>query len=313
MRVLLSATFLGFACFAAINVAVSAIAWLAARRVNRDGRTANPGVLLLVRLLPALASGVFVVAFFVPTHVRFEQAESDERFGLGLAVLAAVGFGLACRSAYRLICVWRNGQRFERALKPANRLADDTFEIDGMTGVSLAGILRPQILIGSDVLATLTPAELDVAISHEVAHRRSRDNFKRLLIFCAPDVFGWSDAARRLEDRWQAETECEADARAVMGDETRALVLASALVKVAQLTRRAYAPRPAEAWSTFHIQSVLETRIRRLASDRVAVPARQHAWLTGTIAAMVMLAGAWALGLSYPLHQVTEALVTHLP
>ena len=86
------------------------------------------------------------------------------------------------------------------------------FEIGGLPGVSLAGIWRPRILIGSEALSALTPAELDVAISHEVAHQRSQDNLKRFLMFCAPDLFGWTRVARQLEERWQAEAECEADA-----------------------------------------------------------------------------------------------------
>src|SRR5262249_19691951 len=150
---------------------------------------------------------------------------------------------------------------------------EDAFEVGELPGVSLAGILRPRILIGSATLAALTSDELDVAISHEVAHRRSRDNFKRFLIFCAPYVLGWLPAARWLEDGWQAEAECLADALAVGGDEMRAVVLASALVKVARLTRPASVPLASVAWSAFHVPTLLELRIRRLVSGDVLMPA----------------------------------------
>src|SRR4029453_6407376 len=104
-----------------------------------------------------------------------------------------------------------------------------------------------------------------VAISHETAHERSRDNLKRFLMYCAPDLFGWSRTARELEDAWQRQSEYFADDYAVMGDESRAVVLASALVKVAQLSRRTRGvATPVPAWSAFHVPSLLETRVRRL-------------------------------------------------
>jgi hypothetical protein len=132
-------------------------------------------------------------------------------------------------------------------------------------------------------------------------------------MFCAPDVFGWSRAARRLEDRWQAEAECQADANAVMGDETRAIVLASALVKIARLTGRRLALQ-SPAWSAFHVPTLLEVRVMRLVGGGPsAAAARGLIWFSDAALAIGVLACVWLLDLSYPLHQVTEAMVTHLP
>ena len=198
--------------------------------------------------------------------------------------------------------------------RAASLVESDAFEVGGMAGVSLTGIWRPRILIGSEARAALTPAELDLAISHEVAHRRSQDNLKRFLMFCAPDVFGWTAVARALEARWEAEAECEADAYAVMGDGDRAVVLASALVKVARLGCVARLHPLTPAWSAFHVPTLLEMRVRRLVSGAAVppVPTSRLRW-SSAMMALCLPVGVWLLELSHSLHQITEAMVTHLP
>jgi beta-lactamase regulating signal transducer with metallopeptidase domain len=236
-----------------------------------------------------------------------------------LGSLAAFGAFLIVRSAWRAAQIVRTDLRLamltRQAATPLAASSEaDAFEVGGLQGVSLAGILRPRILVGSAAAAALTPAELDAAISHEVAHQRSRDNLKRFLIYCAPDVLGWSGAARRLEEAWQAESECQADARAVRGDERRALVLASALVKVARLMRRPGLIVPSPGWSAFHVPSLLETRVARLVSGRATLPGDVGRMrFAPVVCAFGIPAAVWILNLSYSLHLVTEVMVTRLP
>jgi beta-lactamase regulating signal transducer with metallopeptidase domain len=312
VRLAASSVLLGLVWFAAINLVGTAIA-LASMRAT-SARRPSAGALLALRLLPAALSAFFVVAVFLPAHLLYEPAEADESFGIGLLLMATMGLMLIGRSILRAARVLRTDLRLAAiTTRIAERTEIAIFEVTGLAGVSLAGILRPKILIGSAALAELTPAELDVAISHELAHRRSRDNFKRFLICCAPDVFGLLPAARRLEDRWDAETECQADADAVAGDDRRAVMLASALVKVARLTRPA-AISPSPAWSGFHVAALLETRVKRLVGGETSVRRPGAAlWPSIAIAAVAVPAAAWMLDLSYAVHQVTEALVTSLP
>jgi Zn-dependent protease with chaperone function len=338
MRLLLSSVLLGLVWFAAVNAITSLMAWTLGAWMLGRFRIASPrrvgaSMLLTARLLPAVASPVFVLAVFLPSHWRFEPAETDESFGFVLGGLAAIGLWLALRSAWRAGQAVRAGHRFaELARRAGNLVAGDehggAFELGGLPGVSLAGIWRPRIFVGSETLSALTPAELDVAIAHEVAHRRSQDNLKRFLMFSAPDLFGWTRVARELEQRWQAEAECEADACAVMGDGQRAVMLASALVKVARLgsagtlhpvsatgTRGTSDwPLPWTLWSAFHVPTLLETRVRRLVSGS-AVPrvvTGRLGWSSATLS-LGIPAGLWLLDFSYTLHLVTEAMVTHLP
>ena len=83
---------------------------------------------------------------------------------------------------------------------------------------------------------TLSPEELDCAIRHERAHRTSGDNFKRLLLLLAPDVFPFFSMPFSAMDRsWITFSEWAADDSAVANDLQRSLSLAGALVHVAQM------------------------------------------------------------------------------
>jgi Zn-dependent protease with chaperone function len=315
MRVLLSSVLLALTWFAVVNILMSAVTWMVARVVMRRG-TVDAGLLFTIRMLPAFASAFFVVAVFLPSHVRFERADAEESFGVVLAACAVIAVVMLLRSAARATRVaWADRTLARLAVRVPSQFDRDVLTIRGVTGVSLAGILRSRILVGTETLEALTPAELAVAISHEAAHERSRDNLKRFLMYCAPDVFGWSRTAQQLEDAWQRQSEYRADDYAVMGDESRAVVLASALVKVAQLSRRARAvTNPVPVWSAFHEPSLLEARVRRLVAGPIALPQdRRTPWGAAIVVILVLPVGTWMLGLSHALHAVTEAMVTHLP
>jgi hypothetical protein len=314
MRLLLTSALLGLAWFAAVNIAASAIAWILARAalLRTESRAST---LLAIRLLPFVASVVFVAGVFLPAHWRFEQPNRTESFGTVLTICAAIAVGLLAIGVWRACTVSWHGYRLGKMMRrSAIELGHDTYEVSGLPGISLAGILRPQVIVGSEARAALTPAELDVAIAHELAHRRSHDNLKRFVLFSVPDVFAWFRTARQLEERWQAETECLADDHSVMGSDHRALTLASALVKVARLAGRDRHVLPSPAWSAFHVPTLLELRVRRLVTGNIPAPTGRVHFLAGSIAiALALSTAAWLFGVSYPLHVATEALVTHLP
>jgi hypothetical protein len=322
MRLVLSSVLLGLVWFVAVNTVATLAAWtlghviirragpIGASRLLPDGASR----LLIVRLLPAAVSSFFVLAVFLPAHWRFEPVDSDESFGVVLGTVAALGLWLVLGAAWRALRAGLEGYRFATLVRRAARREADAFVLSGLSGVSLAGIWRPRILIGSEARAALTPSELDLAISHEIAHRRSKDNLKRFLMFASPDLFRWTRVARQLEDRWQAEAECEADAHAVRGDAHRAVVLAAALVKVARLGGVAAVPLITPAWtsSAFHVPTLLEMRVRRLVSGSAPRPADTRGW-SGTAISAGIAAGVWLVGFSDALHLITETLVIRLP
>lgn len=312
MNDLYNAVLLGLCWFLAVNLAASLLAWAAARRPATI-LTGTPHRLLAIRLMPAAVSAVFVAVAFAPAHWRFEPRGTDEAFGLGVHVLAGLGAALLARSAWRAASVLGAGRGL-RACHALPRIAAgagvEAYEVDGLSGVSLAGIIRPRILVGQSARAALTPGELRAAVAHELAHALSRDNWKRLALYCAPDLFGHTAAARQLERRWSAAAECQADAQAVAGDRERAADLASALLKVARLgTRAPHSP----AWSTLHDEPLLTERIHRLLGARVPqAPRRGGAARWAWIAIVAGVAAAGSLG-GYDLHLLTEALAHSLP
>jgi len=315
VRLVLSSVLLGLVWFAAANAIASLAAWAAGALLLRRREPVRAAFVLALRLLPAVASVLFVVAVFLPTHWRLEPPDSDESFGFVLAIVAASSALVLARSFYRAIRSGLAGRRFATLVRQAARLIEgDTFELGAFDGVSLAGIWRPTILVGAQARAALTRDELDLAISHEIAHRRSRDNLKRFLMFGAPDFFGWTSVARELEARWQAEAECEADAQAVRGDDSRAVVLASALVKVARLRASTHPALPAWMSSAFHVPTLLELRVRRLVTGSSSPPlSRVRLTFSGALLAVALSASLWLLEFAETLHAVTEAMVTHLP
>jgi hypothetical protein len=325
MSALASGVFLALAWFAAVNAAVSLAAWTIGAAALASRHRGRPVLNLSLRLLPAAASLLLVVVMFLPAHWRFEPRDSSETFGIVLSVLAAAGASMLVRSAVRALSVVRAGRTLRAVvlLPPiaAAPHAGEVYEVPGLAGVSLAGVLRTRILVGSAVTRQLSPAELAVAVDHELAHRFAFDNLKRFAMFCAPDLFGFSRVARRLEEEWRAAAESRADARAVNGDGTRALHLASALVKVARLGAGSPVLRMSPSWSTLHHPPLLEMRVRRLvaAVAPAAEPAGSGCALFGQRAALGIAAlavvGVTVVGaaLGGSVHQITEALVRLLP
>ena len=117
------------------------------------------------------------------------------------------------------------------------------------------------MFVARPVVEAFTSDEMEVSLAHEVAHHDTHDNLKRLLVACSPDLLGIWPSGRALERRWRAAVEFAADDRAVDGEESRAVALASALIKVARLSPAAAATGSASA---FYDGTLLAARIDRL-------------------------------------------------
>jgi len=303
---------LSLAWFAAVNAGASAISVLVWVVIRKLGPARRPLLLVTVRLFPAVASLLFVGAMFVPSQWAFEPRDTEETFGLIWYALATVGATLLAKSVVRAVSIARVSWQF-RLNEQAGMLGRaDVRQVDALPGVSLAGILRPRILVNSRVAEDLSAAELDVAIAHEVAHRDALDNFTRWAFVCAPDLLGGSAIAKRLEQEWCDAAEFRADARAIRGDKARALHLASALIKVARLSAVWTGRSPDPFWSTLHNSALLELRVKNLVNGLVPRPEplphpilMTAACLAGVVVVVPLVAET--------IHRLTESLVTLLP
>lgn len=311
MSLLQSTVLLGLAWFAAMNAMTSAAVWVLARLASQAVQRSSRRMVLALRLAPAAAAGAVALAF-LPAHWRLEPLGLEETFGVVVRGLALLGGVLLVRSGWRVamvaVAAWR--VRASRRALSADPVTG-AFCVDGFRGLALAGLFRPRVYVGRAVRAALTPAELDVALAHERAHLQAADNLTRMAIACAPDLFGWSKVARSLEARWRAEAECAADARAVMGNETRAVDLASALVKVARLADESEGALSCPAWSAFHEPALLDRRVRRLLDGAARLPDEPRT--AGQLALLLVALGIAAHPIGIQLHRLAEVAVRILP
>jgi Zn-dependent protease with chaperone function len=312
---LLHGTTLALAWFLVLNAALSIAVAVLARFARRSA------ALLLMRLLPAAGSMLFVAIIFVPSYWRFEPLESAEGFDLTLTLAAmAAGVLLARAFARGVAAWWRATARARAWTQTAEPIALDigipAFKVEAAQPVlALVGIVRSRLIVTRGLIDALTPEELAASIAHEVGHHRAWDNMKRLAMHAAPDLVGWTPVARRLERAWAAAAEHTADAGASIASNRAArLALASALVKVARLMPATTSL--GEPISTLIGGGEIASRVRRLIDDtpprhaapRRAVPAR--------VALAIATAGTLVLvyaPLLATVHRATEVLVQRLP
>ena len=306
---ILTTILLALAWFTATNLLGTGLAWIAGTVLRRRAVQPSAVLLLAVRLFPAAASLLSTFVLFVPVHWTTETRGVRESFGWVLILAAVAGLFLLVRSFGRAFAIARADRRL-RAIERASPLVSGALESFGVPGMALAGILRTRVVIDPRIAAALTGPELEVAIAHELAHRRAVDNLKRWACHCAPDFFGMTRTSVQLERAWHAAAESRADARAANEDDRRAVDLASALVKVARITT----PGTGHAvWSAFNDPALLSTRVHQLASGAPAAPGYHP--IRTVSAAMGVLLGIAVLTpvLAQPIHALTEAIVALLP
>jgi beta-lactamase regulating signal transducer with metallopeptidase domain len=236
---------------AAIFFAVNAIAGLALRffipaaiRVTRRMQPrAAAQFLLALRLAPAALASFAVLALCLPSYLSFEPGATREEVGLACilatlltAALLTISFTRGIRALISTTSYARTCLKSGRQVQSSSVSSPIIVIENAAPVIAMVGAFRPQFVISRGVLNTLSPDELDCAIHHERAHRTSGDNFKRLLLLLAPDVFPFASRAFIALDRsWITFSEWAADDSAVADDPQRSLSLAGALVHVAQM------------------------------------------------------------------------------
>jgi Zn-dependent protease with chaperone function len=175
--------------------------------------------------------------------------------------------------------------------------------------MTVAGILRPKVLLSAAAESVLTANELRAAMNHEVAHVRRRDNLKKLLLRCVafPGMAG-------LEAAWLEATEMAADAAAV-SNAREALDLAAALIKLSRLApvEPGSVDPPVLTTALHSPAAALNVRVERLiawSDQRLESPKRFSPWYglgaaTATVAVFAVTYGQ----LLVRVHTATEWLV----
>ncbi len=307
-----------FAVFMLVYCGVSLAVCCAWRKVwlwSRNYAARRAADLLFgLRLLPLFAAIVITAAFTVPSFLLLEPRTIDEPMGgiplaLGICglMLAAVGMGNATASVLRAgktIALWT------RDAKPMDKSgAVPVLRISRVVpALTVAGILRPRVLLSEAAEVRLTTNELQTALRHEVAHVRRRDNLKKLLLrlVAFPGTSG-------LETAWLEATEIAADDAAV-SNAAEALDLAAAIIKLSQPGSASDAGSADLAMALVHSAAAsTNARIERLitwSDERRATPLRISSWYAlGAGLTTIVAFGVTYSQLLVRVHTATEWLV----
>jgi hypothetical protein len=313
---------LGFTWFLALNVALSCIVALVARATMARLSEADPSqrarILLIMRLLPAAASTLFVAGVFLPSFLRLEPRNFDEAFGITTTTLAAASCVLVAAAVWRGASALADAARRTRVwLRDARPIHLEkspvpAFCLDApVPAMTLVGVLRPKLLVTKRLLDLLSGEEMAAAIVHESGHHGSRDNMKRLLMRATPDALSVFAICHRLEHEWALAAEHAADAHAA-GDQIRGLALASALLKVARLAPVESAPALV---SPLVGGEAIASRVSKLVQPLPRARRSLIARVTGPTAAIAAL-GTVAANygtLLQAVHNISEVVVRVLP
>lgn len=305
---------------AAIVVGTAFTAPLLRRAARLPEPAARARRLVVLRLLPSAFALLIIGGVVVPAFFWLEPRDTVEKVSATMAALAGVGLLMLlagpARGLLSLLSTRRLVKRWDRgALSievpgiglPAF-VVNDPFPI-----VSLVGWFRPRLVVARTVLEKCDRDELAAVLAHEAGHNARRDPWVRLLVRACPDLLSMTPWAERLERAWAEAAEQDADERAARSGPTRAMDLASALVKVARLAG-AGSP-PAIPLSALYRGEGVAGRIARLLEhdpreENVAAPPRRLVAAIGLFALLAFAPAAAAFGLHHYVHGVTEAVVS---
>lgn len=217
--------------------------------------------LFWMRIAPLVASAAVTLALVVPAYVRLEPRSIDEDIAvplaLGFGCLFLLGLGLfrvvvAHKKSARIVTGWLAGADALDASVPAPLFRTHQHA----PPLTLVGVCSPSIVVSDATVDRLTTDELHVAVQHEIAHMRSRDNLKKLVFHCSP-----FPGMGPLEAAWQDAAELAADDQAVTSVR-EALDLAAALIKLSRILPARLAP--AFTMALVSGNSSLTLRVERL-------------------------------------------------
>jgi len=262
------------ASYAVISSLASLVAMLAWQTgwLNRDQSSAAVRArrLVLLRAFPAVTAALLAGGLIMPAFVWFEPVRAFEAVGPALIALAGLGFGLLAtgigNAVMSAVATWRIERRWLRSARqldfnpPAGVPA---YAVDSFAPViALVGVFAPKLIAARTVIEACNHDELANIVAHERGHLTARDNLKRWLMACAPDLLRWTPVHYAITQAWDDAAEDAADDAATAGREVARVDLAALLVKVARLS--AGPGLTGATVSPFIERDRLDRRVRRL-------------------------------------------------
>lgn len=303
MSYFLRAALLWFGAFFLIYVTLSIGVVATWRFVSKRATAWNASILFRLRALPLIAAVALVVFVVVPSFLRLEPYQGGETVGVLGVGLACGGIVVVCfGAASALFSLWKMRRFLASCPETRSRQLDKSgaWVVEIATAkpmLLVTGIYRPKLLISEQVVRRLDECEMQAAIRHELAHAGFHDNFKKLVLRASKLPF-----LSELERSWMHAAEIAADDAAVT-DESSAVDLASALLKVATPTFASQVPELATSLMP-DTEQALSARIERLMAwqPRPDAQRRRHS----ETAFILTMFGLLAIGYGPLLRQVHE-------
>ena len=297
--------YLLFALITAASYATASLlaAWLATAvwpalrvRAQRQAPAARARLLAAWRLAPA-AAGATMAMVLAGAFIRFEPRDTTEVPGVLLVIAAGLALLFCLNAGVRLMRGLRSHVACARVLRSCGRRVS---RADGMRlwivetdypVAAVTGVFRTQLVLSTRILSECTAGEIEAVVRHEQAHVSRHDNLVRAAMLALPNPLSLTRTGREMQNDWSAAAEECADDAAAGCEEASRTALASALVRVARMTRT-----PAPGWVpalAFYEGSNLEGRVRRLLVPHGRGPGMR----TGAVVAL----GAAAAGAAFAL------------
>lgn len=320
---------LALAVFLLINVLgtwIVTASWFYLRRHLSGTRACTRARILFgLRVIPPTFASVFVIALLIPAHLLYEPYPTPESVGLPLLALAVISAACIVHAAYRatISCLVTKGM-IAAWLQHAEPMYVGSVEIPAyrlsiMTPMlAVVGTLRPRLFVASQILDSLNPEEIAVALAHERGHLLARDTLKRAVMnFCRHLVLS-TGMGHTLDREWAKEAERAADEYAARAGATCALDLATALIKIARLMPvGAGSVMPAGAFLLEGADEGVAGRVRRL-TEMASAPratAAPESLFSKTVTLMALLSFVLVLATTVDrqtleaLHALTEWII----
>jgi len=230
-----------FLVLAVTSILLVPVARLLERRLEHARARTAADLLLIFRLLPFSLAAAISIGLALPSFMKFEPPSTKEMVNVPLIVLAALGCGVLIAMIARGLRIWRMTtfvqHQWKKHSHPISSVNTSVplYRIDSSTSLlAVTGLFKPRIFISRAVAEALTEDELSAALSHEVAHVRSYDNLKQVLMkVMAPPR--WFQGLHSTGESWIRASEVAADESA-LAQGASALELSSALIKVGRLS-----------------------------------------------------------------------------
>jgi Zn-dependent protease with chaperone function len=254
-----------------LQVVIECLVWSVSGFVTAtlDGtcaRRAERRMFLLV-LGARIAPYILVLGLLLPSYVRGEENISYERVGLVCVAFAAVVLIWSMRNILRVVKAALTTKRYCGTCREIGRSSDGLpllLSPDRNSLVAVAGVFRSKIIVSQALFdaSRFSTGALDVALAHESAHVRHRDNLKLLLLSALPHARIQTARRPSLQQQWRLLAELAADEESVCGGgERRSVLLAETLVALA---RESAADLPCASIALVSRAEDLRVRVERL-------------------------------------------------